>query len=261
MRLRINFKNKLPDLCANKESMTNYTGRTLAEIVKNNHKAVPVFEKFNLDFCCKGKRTLQEACHEKSIDIAAVENELGTMTAADNCRQMPFTEMSAEQLISHIVVKHHFYVKQTMPRIQTHIQKVAMKHGDRFPNMLEVAELFTGINEDMTQHMAKEEQVLFPRIIELERVSDAGGEHYIHAGFISGPVQLMETEHDRAGEMLYRIRSLTDNYTIPEGACTTFQVTLAELKEFEEDLHEHVHLENNILFPKAVSQLSSAVKQ
>ena len=229
--------------------MNNLLQQTLAGIVTGNHQAVNLFEKYQLDFCCKGKRTLEEACSERSIDAAAVAHELDAIIQPEANKQMPFTEMSAERLISHIMVKHHFYVKQSMPQIQYHIQKVAIKHGERFPYMREVFELFAEVNDDMTQHMEKEEKILFPRIKEAERLFQQNEAATISAAFIDGPIQVMEVEHDKAGEILYRIRSLTNNYTPPEGACTTFKVSLAELKEFEEDLHQHVHLENNILFP------------
>lgn len=239
--------------------MTNLPEQTLAGIVRSNHQAVSVFEKYDLDFCCKGKRTLAEACNEKAIDVNAIAEELTGILQPENNKQMPFTEMSAEQLISHILVKHHFYVKQSMPQIQYHIQKVAVKHGDRFPYMREVFELFAEVHDDMTHHMEKEEAILFPRIKEVEQLFNKREKANVPAGFINGPVNVMEAEHEKAGEILFRIRALTNNYTAPEGACTTFKVSLAELKEFEEDLHQHVHLENNILFPLAEKILRATI--
>ncbi len=235
--------------------MPTLAEQTLAGIVTDNHQAAAVFEKYNLDFCCKGKRTLKEVCDERSINTDEILSELNAASCAVNSRQMPFTEMTAEQLVNHILVKHHFYVKQALPRIQNHIQKVASKHGELFPYMEEVSELFYKVNEDMTDHMRKEELVLFPRIRQIEHALSRNGSAGITDLFISGPIQVMEMEHDRAGDLMYRIRALTANYAAPEKACTTFRVCLAELKEFEEDLHEHVHLENNILFPKALQQL------
>ena len=249
MRRYINLYQWPNDLCGTKNNINNLLQQTLAGIVTSNHQAVNIFEKYQLDFCCKGKRTLEEACSEKSIDAATVADELGAILQPQANKQMPFTEMTAEQLISHIMVKHHFYVKQSMPQIQYHIQKVAIKHGERFPYMREVFELFAEVNDDMTQHMEREEKILFSRIKEAEWLFKQNGTATIPAAFIDGRIQVMEMEHVRAGEILYRIRSLTNNYTPPEGASTTFKVSLAELKEFEEDLHQHVHLENYILFP------------
>lgn len=230
--------------------MTNLAQQTLATIVTNNHATVPVLEKYDLDFCCKGKRTLADACTEKGLSIEAVAEELEKFTATSST-QMPFTEMTAEQLISYILIHHHFYVRQAMPAIIGHLEKVATKHGDRFPYMVEVLCLFRELNEEMTMHMHKEEVILFPRIKEITAQLEAHQHSNVTPGYIAAPIQVMEQEHELAGDVLYKIRSLTNNYTPPADACTTFQVCLAELKAFEEDLHRHVHLENNLLFPLA----------
>jgi regulator of cell morphogenesis and NO signaling len=213
---------------------------------------VPVLEKYSLDFCCKGKRTLAQACEEKGIKIESITEELKNLTEASDKQQMPFTEMSADQLISYILIHHHFYVKQSMPTIFSHLHKVATKHGDRFPYMQKVYDLFVIMMREMTLHMEKEEAALFPRIKAAEILYTSGRASEIPGGYIQMPIAAMESDHEEAGDILYEIRTLTNNYTPPENACTTFKVTLAELKEFEEDLHKHVHLENNILFPKVL---------
>lgn len=236
--------------------MTNITKQTLASIVIANHAAVPVLEKYDLDFCCKGKRTLAEACEEKSLPTDNIAAELENLTGVP-ANKMPFSEMTAEQLISYILIHHHFYVKQSMPTILAHLQKVAAKHGTRFPYMVDVFGLFTEINEEMTAHMMKEETILFPRIKELEALSNIHHGRKLSEGFVSAPIQVMELEHEHAGDLLYRIRELTNSYTPPEDACTTFRVSLAELREFEEDLHRHVHLENNLLFPMAENMFNN----
>lgn len=240
--------------------MINIAQQTLASIVTNNHFAVPVLEKYHLDFCCKGKRTLADACHEKGLSIESLTQELEKTTTASQSNKMPFTEMTAEQLISYILIHHHFYVKQTMPTILGHLEKVAIKHGERFPYMVEVFCLFKEINEEMTAHMQKEEMILFPRIKEVAALNDSHQHRNLNDGYIVAPIQAMELEHDHAGNILYKIRELTNTYTPPTDACTTFQVCLAELKEFEEDLHRHVHLENNLLFPLAEKMLSQQAK-
>ncbi len=235
--------------------MLNIAQQTLANIVTNNHFAVPVLEKYHLDFCCKGKRTLADACAERGLPVESIAQELEISSTVVQNNKMPFSEMTTEQLISYILIHHHFYVKQTMPTILGHLEKVAIKHGDRFPFMVEVFCLFKEINEEMTAHMQKEEMILFPRIKEVEAMSKIKNNRNLAEGFISGPIQVMELEHDHAGDILYKIRELTNTYTPPADACTTFQVCLAELKEFEEDLHRHVHLENNLLFPMAEKML------
>lgn len=235
--------------------MSTILNKTLASIVTKNHHSVSVLEKYNLDFCCNGKRTLEEACNAKSLSASTIEEELLNIISPSDQKLMPFTDMTAEQLISHIMVKHHFYVKQIIPQLYGHLQKVANKHGDRFPNMRRVAEIFSVVAEEMTSHMQKEELILFPRIKQIEQALLNNNEAEFTAGFIEGPIGVMEAEHEQVGEALYEIRSLTNNYEAPEGACNTFKIALAELKEFEEDLHQHVHLENNILFPLAYSKL------
>ena len=236
--------------------MTNLSEQTLANIVTNNHFTVPVLEKYDLDFCCKGKRTLTDACMEKGLSVETVSTELEHSGADKPGHAMPFTEMTAEQLISYILIHHHFYVKQSMPTILSHLEKVVNKHGERFPYMVEVLQLFREIADEMTMHMHKEEVILFPRIKDVAALQDAHQHRNLVAGYIAAPIQVMEHEHDHAGNILYQVRSLTNNYTPPAQACTTFQVCLAELKAFEEDLHRHVHLENNILFPLAEKMIT-----
>ena len=238
--------------------MTNIAEQTLATIVTNNHFTVPVLEKYDLDFCCKGKRTLADACAEKGISIEAISEELENSSLTPT-NKMPFTEMTADQLISYILIHHHFYVKQSMPTIIGHLEKVAAKHGDRFPYMVEVLALFRDIEAEMTMHMHKEEVILFPRIKEIDALQQTNQHSNLVAGYITAPIQVMELEHEHAGDVLYKIRSLTNNYTPPADACTTFQVSLAELKEFEEDLHRHVHLENNLLFPMAEKMFANQI--
>lgn len=239
--------------------MSTIAEQTLASIVTNNHSTVPVLEKYQLDFCCKGKRTLAEACTEKGLSLETISAELSHSMITEQSSRMPFTEMNAEQLISYILIHHHFYVKQSMPAILAHLEKVAQKHGERFPNMVEVFYLFGEISEEMTSHMHKEEAILFPRIKEIEALFMIHQKRPLTEGYVTGPIQVMELEHDHAGELLYKIGELTNSYTPPASACTTFKVCLAELKEFEEDLHKHVHLENNLLFPLAEKMYSYQV--
>lgn len=231
--------------------MTNISEQTLASLVTQHHQSATVLEKYNLDFCCKGKRTLAEACKEKNIALDEILTELQKFAAPEERLQMPFEQMTAEQLIGYILIHHHFYVRQSMPTIYGHLQKVASKHGERFPNMVVVFQIFGAVMQDMTLHMQKEEMILFPRIKEVEKLVTDASDGAANSINITGPINVMETEHEHAGDMLYEIRRLTNNYTAPEDACTTFRVCLEELKAFEEDLHKHVHLENNILFPMA----------
>jgi regulator of cell morphogenesis and NO signaling len=231
--------------------MTNIAGQTLASIVTEHLETVPVLEKYHLDFCCKGKRTLSEACTEKGLSVDEIMQELEASVNTNGLLNIPFAEMGAAQLIRHILQHHHSYVKQSMPIIEEHLTKVATKHGDRFPYMKNVLQLFTHLKSEMYLHMQKEEVVLFPRIKEIESFSKHQQKRERDQSYINSPVAVMENEHDEAGTIMEQIRILTSDYTAPEEACTTFKVVLGELKTFEEDLHQHVHLENNLLFPLA----------
>ena len=221
-----------------------------------NHQIVPVLEKYNIDFCCKGKLSLQEACRDKGIDVLDILTEMESVQKDAGGRSMPFVEMSQAQLVNHIIVHHHYYVRKAMPVIMGQLEKIAAKHGEHYPYMIKVKELFGIIQNEMDQHMRKEEVVLFPRIVEVERELGIDPNLQIPKDYLSGPISMMENEHDQAGDIMFQIRGLTDNYKVPSGACTTFQVCLAGLSEFENDLHQHVHLENNILFPRVLESTS-----
>lgn len=233
--------------------MTLFSDQTLASIVSQSFRAARVFEKYHLDFCCKGKRSLAEACQQQNISLEMVEDELNEVVQPFAAiGDQLFTEMSLTQLIGYIILKHHFYVKQAMPIIYQHIEKVAHKHGDNFPYMKEVLMKFEELKLDMEAHMKKEEEILFPRIQYMDKLTAVErNEISVIAASIDGPIAMMEQEHDIAGELMEEIRLLTSDFTPPESACTTFKLCLAELKEFEEDLHRHVYLENHLLFPKA----------
>jgi len=230
--------------------MEYLTRRSIASLVLENHEVVPVLEKYNIDFCCRGKMNLKEACKEKGIDLSDVLKDIKSMEAAETDKKMPFSETTETQVVNHIVTTHHHYVKNAMPVIAGHLEKVALKHGASFPEMVSVKELFDVIHKDMEEHMKKEEAILFPRILEIEK--SRRHEKLFPVEYISGPIAMLEHEHENAGDIMFGIRNLTHYYAVPPGACTTFRICLSELREFEEDLHEHVHLENNILFPKAL---------
>lgn len=229
----------------------NIQQQTLASIATAHHQLVPVLEKYHLDFCCGGKQTLAEACNERGLNVAEIIKELETSDMQDQKAFVDFSDMNAEQLIRYILVKHHFYTRQSMPVIEAHLIKVAEKHGERFPYMRTVNELFSYLKNDMYEHMQKEEMVLFPRIKEIEASFNSKTNTNKQQEYISNPVAMMVHEHDEAGAIMEQIRILTNDYSVPEGTCNTFKITLEELKAFEEDLHKHVHLENNLLFPMA----------
>jgi regulator of cell morphogenesis and NO signaling len=228
----------------------------LSEIVRKHPAAATLFEKYDLDYCCHGKQTVREACQGDIIKHNKIEHALHRIFENDltETGTVHFEQQPLDQLINHIVDKHHHYVKESMPVILEHLRKVTTKHGDRHPELRKVLELFEEVKLEMAQHMFKEEQVLFPRIQFLaESFRTKKQQGMPDKIYLSAPISMMELEHEKAGNALHQIREFTHNYTPPEDACTTHRLTLAELKEFEHDLHQHVHLENNILFPKALA--------
>jgi len=241
--------------------MTEVSNKTLAEIVTANNHAALVLQKFKLDYCCKGKRTLKTACVENNIPLPKVLLELEKLQDEYRYKNIiPFTEMNAEQLIAYILTHHHFFVKQAVPQITMHLTKLVQKHGNRFDWIYEGYNTFEALQQELLQHMNKEELVLFPYIKEIEKVYK-GGIPSCAVINISVPIKIMKHEHEEAGRLIERLREITNNYTPEETACTTHRVTLAELQEFEENLHQHVHLENNILFPLAIKMYNEYIQQ
>jgi len=234
--------------------MENLNSLSLAQIVKSNFKTASVFEKYHLDFCCKGKRSLDQACAEQQLPVNDVVADLENVFAkADSQTSLTFDQMNLAQLCDYIVNTHHTYVKNEMPQIFAYLHKVASKHGEGHPELYKIFETFAAVKEEMEGHMKKEEVILFPRIKELQRISnEENAVTQVNITYLQAPISVMEQEHDHAGAMLNEIRILSDNYTAPKDACTTYALSFAALKAFELDLHQHVHLENNILFPKAM---------
>ena len=239
-------------MLALKTSESEYNTQTLSEIVKNNFKAAAVFEKYNLDFCCKGNKFLSTACVEKGMDESEILSELQRIKEYQNS-SINYEEWSLDFLIDYIINTHHSYVRRMIPIISEHVNKVASVHGSNHPELKEIARIFSVVYKDLKQHMMKEEEILFPHIKYLVK-SKANGTKIEspYFGTVQNPVRLMESEHQNAGDELFEIRRLSNSYKVPEDACNTFSVTFQELKEFEEDLHKHVHLENSILFPKSI---------
>ncbi|HMU45181.1 MAG TPA: iron-sulfur cluster repair di-iron protein [Chitinophagaceae bacterium] len=229
--------------------MTELLTQSLAQIVTENHKTASVFEKYHLDFCCKGKRTLKEACVENKVNPADVLMDLESTIENKTDDTLDPTEISLTQLVDYIVQTHHSYVHRELPLIHGYLQKVSSKHGERHPELYKILELFTAIKEEMEMHIRKEEALLFPRICEVEKLVGQNALTQLNMSFITAPVSAMEQEHEHAGSVMEEIRKLTENFTPPTGACTTYKLSFAALQNFEKDLHQHVHLENNILFP------------
>lgn len=228
------------------------TDLTLAEIVTENIRSAIIFEEAGLDFCCKGNRSLKDACAEKNIDVQNVVNELTNHSGSGNGTQN-IGDWQLDFLIDYIVNNHHQYVRRMIPVISLHTDKVASVHGKNHPQTLQIADLFLAVRDELEGHMMKEERILFPQIKQMVLNQKENSQFYPPAfGTIQNPIRMMEYEHTSAGDALSKIRELSNNYAYPEDACNTFKALYSELKEFEEDLHKHIHLENNILFPKSI---------
>jgi regulator of cell morphogenesis and NO signaling len=227
--------------------MNNLLDVPLAEIVTHNYNTAKIFEKYGLDFCCKGKRTLKLACQENNIEADVVLNDINNLSGYYS-RALNFDKMNLSHLADYIVNVHHSYVKDNINLILQYVYKVALKHGDRFPYMKRVFILFSQVRSELNEHLRKEEEVIFPLIKKLEQNKFVDKD----ASLLSA-IKTMEDEHDVAGSLMHKIKKLTDDYHVPEQACTTFRLSLNYLKAFELDLHKHVYLENHILFPRALS--------
>lgn len=223
---------------------------TIGQLAAKDLRKVEVFKKYGLDFCCGGKKTVKEACNELGLDAAAVEKELQETDKITAKNPMPYNEWGLDFLADFIVNTHHAYVRKSLPEIRGYAAKVAQVHGGRHPELLPVQKLVEDVNEELTDHMVKEEQILFSYIKKLMAV-DNKKDFQSQFGSINNPIDLMETEHESTGNMLKEIRTLTKDYELPDDACASYTVLFKMLEEFESDLFTHIHLENNILFPKA----------
>lgn len=225
---------------------------TIGEIVAKDYRKADVFKKYGLDFCCGGKKELAKACEAKGIDLKEIEKELNAIDQWQGSPSQNFYNWNIDFLADYIVNTHHKYVLQSIPILVQYTQKVAKVHGDNHPEVIKIADHFMSIIDELNRHMMKEENVLFPYI---KKLADAKSKNLRidPAGFgeIKNPIHVMELEHEVVGNLMKEIKELSNNYTVPPDACTTYRISFTKLKEFEEDLHQHIHLENNILFPKA----------
>lgn len=227
--------------------------QTVRDIALAQPSSIRVFEQFGIDYCCGGRKPLTEACAAVNLNMDTVLAALET--ALDNREPQPhdWTQASLEQLSAHIAGTHHAYVKQELPRLAALAEKVVRRHGDSQMELPLIQEKLSLLDEELSQHLAKEEAVLFPYITKLERAAKSGSDRPRGCfGTIQNPIAMMVSEHDSAGSLLAEIRQLSHQFTPPAGACPTYRAYYAGLKEFEQDLHQHVHLENNVLFPRAI---------
>jgi len=228
---------------------------TIGQIVAGNFRTAEVFRKYNIDFCCKGHRKLSDVCKEKQLDQDAIERELAEKVARSaNASDLEFARMPLDDLADLIVQEYHSYVRENIPTLLAYLTKVNKVHGNNHPELNEILILFIGCGEELTHHMLKEEAILFPaikKLAEAERLKNGLSKPFFF-GTLSNPIDAMKQEHTTEGDRAARLTELTANFTPPEDACTTYRVSYQKLHEFINELYTHIHLENNILFPRAV---------
>lgn len=232
--------------------MTTAT-QTVREIAQTQPSSIRVFEQFGIEYCCGGRRPLAEACAVKEVDVERVIAALEAASKTSNAQAKDWTESSLTRLIDHIIVMHHAYCKRELPRLAGLAARVVNRHGGTNPELALIREKVTELAEELTEHLADEEIHVFPMIADMEkRTRSIGQETGQSQTSIGNPISLLIQDHDHAGVLLAEIRSLSGDFTAPGYACSTYRAFYDGLKDFERDLHRHVHLENNILFPRAI---------
>jgi regulator of cell morphogenesis and NO signaling len=220
---------------------------TIGEIVAADFRAARIFKDAGIDFCCGGNKSLEMACKEKAIDQILLEQQLNELENLPADQTHNFMDWDLGFLSDYIVNTHHKYVIKTLPELVFYTKKIASVHGSHHPELIEVAELFGEINTELMQHLQKEEEVLFPAIKDALQSNSN-----VAKSTIGSEIRRMSLEHEFAGGAMDKINIITSNYKVPDDGCNTYRVTFDLLQQFEDDLHNHVHLENNILYPKAL---------
>lgn len=232
--------------------MEHLMSKPIGEIVADNYKTAQVFKSHKIDFCCKGNRSVLEVAEKNKLDANLLLKELQSVQQQTHGDQIDFTAWPLDLLADYIEKKHHRYVETQIPILKQYLSKLCRVHGERHPELLEITQHFNTSAGELTKHMKKEELIVFPAIRKMVRAKQTGTAlDPIPVGTIKNPIQMMMQEHENEGDRFRVIEKLSDNYTPPADACNTYRVTFSLLQEFEEDLHQHIHLENNLLFPKA----------
>jgi len=226
---------------------------SIGEVVKFNYRTAMFFQEHDIDFCCGGKKTISEASKEVGFDTDEFIKNLESLAGQADPDTAYINSLNLSELSEYIIKRHHRYVHDSIPILNKNLNKICDVHGEHHPELLEVNDLFTHSVGALIKHMQKEELMLFPYIQRLEQAfinkSELPGSPF---GSVSNPIAMMIEDHQQEGDRFDQISKLTRKYKVPEDACTTYELALNQLKEFEIDLHRHIHLENNILFPKAI---------
>ena len=233
--------------------MENLINEKIGNVVAKNFKTAAVFTKYGMDFCCGGQVSIEKAADKKGINKNQLLNELESVLNESASEQIDFNAWPTDLLASYIVKTHHRYVREKTPVLLAYLNKIGKVHGERHPELYQVNKLFEECALELSHHLEKEEKILFPFIEKMEE-SKLTHDGYVQPGFgsVQNPISMMIHEHETEGDRFEKIAQLTNNYTAPEDACSTYKVAFEMLKEFEQDLHKHIHLENNILFPKSI---------
>ena len=235
--------------------MQTFATKTIRDIALASPETTRVFEEFKIDYCCGGRKPLDQACLEAGVHPELIAKKIEAAIADHRARgasNSPKKE-SVSELIDHIIAKHHIFTANEIERLTRLMEKVCKRHGAQHPELLEVQAVFTALTDSMTPHMRKEEMVLFPYIQSLESsVSGDGHASSPHFGTVENPIRMMMADHEADGARLKKMREISSDYTLPDGACPSYTALYAGLEDLEKDLHKHIHLENNVLFPAAV---------
>lgn len=228
--------------------------QTVREIVQQHPAAVPVFEALGIDYCCGGGKTLEDACNSKGVPVDQLLSELANaLVTRPTPEDRRWISCSLGELAGYITEQHHAYAKKELPRLAALAAKVHLRHGHMHPELNQIRELVEVMSREMGSHMLKEEQVLFPRLKVVEGAAQAGVmPPPAFFGSLLNPIRHMMSDHDDTGALLRSLRALTHDYALPDGACMSYQALYRGLSDLERDLHQHIHLENNILFPRAL---------
>lgn len=225
----------------------------IGELVAQDYRAASVFKKYGIDFCCQGNRTIEDACVAKNLDSKSVVMDLNNINQEKTTDSTDYQSWPLDLLADYIEKKHHRYVQDKTLEIQPYLDKICKVHGEHHPELIEIKDEFNASAGELAAHMKKEELILFPFIKKMAKAKQEGTKiDAAHFGTVKNPIQMMMDEHTVEGERFRLIEEISNSYTPPQDACNTYRVTFALLKEFEQDLHLHIHLENNILFPKAI---------
>jgi len=226
---------------------------TVRDIALHQPTAIRVFEHLGIDYCCGGNQTLASACAAVHLDAHAVQLALEFAAGRPSLPQPEWARASLELLCAHIVVKHHAYARRELPRLLELAANILARHGDAHPELAAIHAILSSLEVEITEHLAKEESVIFPYIVSLERsLTSPDLEPVSCYGFLPEPVAILSHDHQEAAALLSQIRQLSHNYTPPVGVCLTYRIFYTGLQEFEHDFRQHTHLENNILFPRAI---------